>query len=87
MRGLNTELDFILFREKLLSKEICTTFVGFNNQLVDVLIKSLRKYRIEFICSKIGTYNLFALAWVSVRIGIKYRSLVVVSKNCYMLYL
>jgi len=35
------EIDCHFIWEKLFSKEICNEFVGFNDQLVDVLIKSL----------------------------------------------
>jgi len=54
------EIDCHFIREKLMSKEINTESVGSNNQLADVLTKSLRGPRIEFICSKLGTYNLYA---------------------------
>ena len=69
----------------MLSKEICTEFGGSNDQLVDVSTKSLREPRIEFICSKLGTYNLYAQAWAGEVLNIG--SLVVVLENCYMLYL
>jgi len=36
------ELDSHFIRENLLSKEICTEFVGSNDQLANVLKKSLR---------------------------------------------
>jgi len=45
-----------------MTKEICTEFVGSNDQLANVLTKSLRGPRIEFICSKLGSYNLYAPA-------------------------
>jgi len=54
------ELDCHFIREKMLSKEVCTKFIGSNNQLPDVLTKSLRGPQIQFICSKLGTYNLYA---------------------------
>jgi len=37
MRGPNKNIDYHFVREQLLSKEICTEFVGFNNQPVDIL--------------------------------------------------
>ncbi|XP_052728811.1 secreted RxLR effector protein 161-like [Vigna angularis] len=61
-RTKHIEIDCHFVREKLLTKEICTEFIGSNDQLADVLTKSLRGPRIEFICSKLGTYNLYAPA-------------------------
>jgi len=60
MRGLNTKIAYQIIWEKLLSKAICTKFVGSNKQLVDELTKSLREPWIELICSKHGAYNLYA---------------------------
>jgi len=56
-RTKHIEIDYHFIREKVMTKEICTEFVGSNEQLADVLTKSLRGPRIEFICSKLGTYN------------------------------
>jgi len=61
-RTKHIEIDCYFIREKLMTKEICTEFVGSNEQLADVLTKFLRGPRIEFICSKLGTYNLYAPA-------------------------
>jgi len=60
MRRPNTLKLIVILFEKLLSKEICTEFVGSNDHLADVLPKSLRGRQIEFICSKLVTYNLYA---------------------------
>jgi len=46
----------------MLSKEVCTEFVESNDQLADVLTKSLRRPQIQLIYSKLGTYNLYAPA-------------------------
>ena len=62
-RTKHIEIDCHFVREKLLSKEIATEFVSSNNQLADILTKSLRGPRIDFICSKLGAYNLYAPAW------------------------
>lgn len=51
------EIDCNFIWEKLLCKETYTKFVGSNNQLVDVLTKTLRGHQIESICSKLSTYN------------------------------
>jgi len=60
MKGLNTKLDCYFIREKLLSKNICTEFIGSIDQLTNKLTTSLSEPRIEFICFKFGTYNLYA---------------------------
>ena len=61
-RTKHIEIDCHFVREKLLTKEICIEFVGSNDQLADVFTKSLRGPQIEFIFSKLGTYNLYAPA-------------------------
>nr|KYP33120.1 hypothetical protein KK1_046057 [Cajanus cajan] len=48
--------------QKWLSKELITEFISSNDQLADILTKSLRGPRIQFICSKLGAYNLYAPA-------------------------
>ncbi|WVZ02664.1 hypothetical protein V8G54_023470 [Vigna mungo] len=57
-RSKHIEIYCHFVRENLLTKEICIEFVRSNNQLTDVLTKSLRGPRVEFICSKLGKYNL-----------------------------
>jgi len=59
-RTKHIEIDCHFVRKKMMTKDICTEFVGSNDQLVDVLTKSLRGPHIEFICSKLGSYNLYA---------------------------
>jgi len=59
-RTKHIEMHCHFVREKLLAKEICTEFVGSNEQLTDMSTKSLRGPKIELICSKLGTYNLYA---------------------------
>ena len=44
------------------SKEIATEFINSNDQPADILTKSLRGPRIQFICSKLGAYDLYAPA-------------------------
>jgi len=58
-RTKHIEIDCHFVREKLLTKKICIEFVGSNDQFTNVLTKSLRGPQIEFICSKLGTYNLY----------------------------
>nr|KYP55751.1 Copia protein [Cajanus cajan]KYP55794.1 Copia protein [Cajanus cajan] len=62
-RTKHIEVDCHFVREKLLSKEIVTQFVTSNEQLADVMTKSLRGPLIQFLCSKLGTYNLYAPAY------------------------
>ncbi|KAG2406196.1 Retrovirus-related Pol polyprotein from transposon RE1 Retro element 1 [Vigna angularis] len=61
-RTKHIEIDCHFIREKLLSKELVTEFVNSNEQLGDMLTKSLRGPRIQFICSKLGAYDLYAPA-------------------------
>lgn len=46
-------------QEKLLSKKISTEFVSSNDQLAYILTKPLRRQQIQFICPKLGPYNLY----------------------------
>jgi len=48
----------------IFSRKNCTECVRSNDQLADVLTKSLEGPQIEFICSKLGTYNLYDLGRV-----------------------
>jgi len=61
-RTKHIEIDCHFVQEKLMTKEICTKFVRSNDQLAYLLIKSLRGPQIEFICSKLGSYNLYVSA-------------------------
>ena len=61
-RTKHIEIDCHFVREKLLSKEISTEFVSSNNQVADIFTKSLKGPRIQYICSKLGAYNLYAPA-------------------------
>ena len=48
--------------EKIISGDIKTEFVNSNNQLADIFTKPLRGPRIDYICNKLGTYDLYAPA-------------------------
>jgi len=56
------EIDCHSVREKVLAGEISTDFVGSNDQLADMLTKSLKGSRIGYICNKLGAYDLYAPA-------------------------
>lgn len=56
-RTKHIEIDFHFVREKVLSKEIITENVSSNDQLADILTKSLRGPRIQYICSKLGAFD------------------------------
>ena len=54
------EIDCHFVREKILSGDIVTKFVKSNDQLADMFTKSLTCPRINYICYKLGTYDLYA---------------------------
>ena len=56
------EVDCHFIREKVLFGCIVTNYINTNNQLVDILTKSLRGPCIGFIYNKIGAYNLYTSA-------------------------
>jgi len=53
---------FIVTREKIITGDIKSEFVDSNNQLADIFTKPLRGPRIDYICNKLGTYDLYAPA-------------------------
>jgi len=56
------EVDCHFVREKITSGDIKTEFVNSNDQLADIFTKSLKGLRIDYICNKLGIYNLYAPA-------------------------
>jgi len=42
--------------------DIKTEFVNSSDQLADIFTKSLQRPKIDYICIKLGTYDLYALA-------------------------
>jgi len=48
--------------EKIESGDIVTNFINSNYQLADVFTKSMRGSRTSYICGKLGTFDLYALA-------------------------
>lgn len=59
-RAKHVEIYCHFGREKLLCKDLITRFVNSNEQDTNILAKSLRGGRIQFICSQLGAYDLFA---------------------------
>ena len=56
------EVDCQFIREKIASGCMTTSFVNSSEQLVDIFTKSLRDPRIQYICNKLGAYDLYAPA-------------------------
>ncbi|XP_072076868.1 uncharacterized protein [Arachis hypogaea] len=61
-RTKHIEIDCHFIRERLQSGEIVTAFVNSNDQLADIFTKVLRGPRIQYICNKLGAYDLYAPA-------------------------
>jgi len=61
-RTKHIEIDCHFVQEKITSRDTKTKFVNSNDQLTDIFTKSLRGSRIDYICNKLGTYNLYTPA-------------------------
>ena len=61
-RTKHIEIDCHFVREKIESGDIVTSFVNSNDQLTDVFTKSLRSPRTNYICNKLGAFDLYAQA-------------------------
>jgi len=61
-RTKHIESDCHFIRENIISRDIKTEFVNSNNQLADIFTKPLRGPMIDYICNKLGTYDLYAPA-------------------------
>ena len=61
-RTKHIEIDCHFIRGKILSGEIATSYVKSNDQLADIFTKSLDGPRVNYICNKLETYNLYAPA-------------------------
>jgi len=57
-RTKHIEIDCHFIREKIISRDIKIEFVNSNNQLAYIFTKPLRIRRINYICNKLGTYDL-----------------------------
>ena len=61
-RTKHIEVDYHFIREKIASGCMTTSFVNSSEQLADIFTKSLRGPRIQYICIKLGAYDLYAPA-------------------------
>ena len=59
-RTKHIEIECHFIREKVLSGDIVITYVASNNQLADLLTKSLRASRVNYIYVKLGMLNIYA---------------------------
>ncbi|KAF3647154.1 Isoamyl acetate-hydrolyzing esterase 1 -like protein [Capsicum annuum] len=57
-RTKHIEIDCHFVREKILSGDIVTKFVKSSDQFADIFTKFLTSPRINYICDKLGTYDL-----------------------------
>ena len=56
------EINCHFVRENVLSRDVVTTYVGSNDQLIDLLTDSLRNSRVNYICTKLSMLNIYAPA-------------------------
>jgi hypothetical protein len=61
-RTKHIEVDCHFIREKIISGIIKTSFIRSNDQLADMLTKSLRGPRIDYICNKLDASDIYAPA-------------------------
>ncbi|KAK6150593.1 hypothetical protein DH2020_015525 [Rehmannia glutinosa] len=59
-RTKHIEVDCHFVRNKVLAKEVVTSHVSSNDQLADIFTKALRGPRVNYICNKLGAYDIFA---------------------------
>lgn len=62
-RTKHIEIDCHYVRPKVLSGEITTDFVKFEDQLADMFTKSLKGSRVNYICNKLSSYDIYDPAW------------------------
>ena len=60
-RTKHIELDCDIVRKKLEKKNIVAKYVTSGHQLADLLTKLFGR-RVDFICNKLGMYDIYALA-------------------------
>lgn len=55
-----------LYSEAMLSKQICTLYNKWKEQLVDIFIKALNSIQFYILSNKPDIFNIYALTWGSV---------------------
>ena len=58
-KHIEIERHFVT-EEMILSGDIVTKFVKSNDQLADIFTESFTSHHINYICNKLGTYDLYA---------------------------
>ena len=58
-RTMHIEVDCHFIREKITSRCMNTSFVNLSDQLANILTKSLRGPKINYICNKLSAYDLY----------------------------
>ena len=58
-RTKHIEVVCHFIREKIVSGYMTTSFVNSSDQLADIFTESFQGPRIQFICNKLGAYNLY----------------------------
>jgi len=61
-RTKHIEVDCHIVRKKLEANIIVSKHVASGHQLVDLLTKSLSRTRVDFICDKLGMFDIYAPA-------------------------
>ena len=61
-RTKHIEVDYHIVRKKLEEKIIVVKHVTSGHQLANLLTKSLGRTRVDFICDKLGMYDIYAPA-------------------------
>ena len=58
-RTKHIEIDCHFVRENVLSDDVVTTYAGSNDQLANLLSKSLRSSQVNYICTKLNMLNIY----------------------------
>lgn len=61
-RTKHIKVDYHIFREAVMSKQICTLYTKIEEQLVDIFTKALGSTKFQMLYNKLGMINIFALS-------------------------
>ena len=53
------KIDCHFVQEKVPLRDIIIKFINFEDQLVDMLTESLKGFRVDDICNKLGSYDIY----------------------------